>query len=101
MRQFSRRPETPVQWLLFLGGCVAIILWLASFSHTPKYTPPPTPTPPAGANGWPAGSTAREMCAADGGVTEALLVGGARPGQLPPGSQVACKDGSIQNVRLT
>jgi hypothetical protein len=98
VREFSRRPQSPIQWLAFIGGCFAIVVILAGFEHQPKWTPPPTP---AAVYFWPADSNPVAMCRHDGGVEQLLPVGGAtKANPLPPGSSVACNDGAVISVVL-
>lgn len=99
MREFSRRPQSPIQWLAFVGGCAAIVLFLASLvPGPPAWTPPPTP---AAAFFWPANSNPIAMCRHDDGVSQILATGNATEADpLPAGSSVACNDGAVISVVL-
>jgi hypothetical protein len=80
-----------------LGVAIVAIAVLASLAPHDQAVPNPPPTA-AASPFWPVGSSPSSMCAKDAGVSQVMPTGGGRPGQLPPGSEVACKDGSIQSV---
>jgi hypothetical protein len=99
-RTYTRRPVGSQKIAVVLMCWGAMSLFFADISPPSGGTPAPVKAP-AGANGWPAGTSAWKMCRSDNGVEQVLPVGGATAANpLPGGSQVACTDGSIQNVRL-
>jgi hypothetical protein len=85
------------------GGIAVVIvaiLVLASLAPHDQAVPNP-PRVAAASPFWPVGSSPSSMCAKDAGVSQVMAVGGGRPGELPPGSEVACTDGAIQSIAVT